>query len=163
MVNTPSPQSGVLRDALEIRLAAVEEGVLCLTTMETAVAAAESLAVRAFTRECCDQPAQRRGTPVAATIYPCNLSTSPAHATSDPEEITRRKRAAVAGLVATLLLGVALACTRSHPSGFGPRLLIALPLTGAAIGWIQARRRFCMAYGLAGTFNLEKIGNMSRE
>jgi len=46
VVNTPSPQSGVLRDALEIRLAAVEEGVLCLTTMETAVAAAESLAVR---------------------------------------------------------------------------------------------------------------------
>jgi len=46
VVNTPSPESGVLRDALEIRLAAVEEGVLCLTTMETAVAAAESLAVR---------------------------------------------------------------------------------------------------------------------
>jgi carbamoyl-phosphate synthase large subunit len=46
VVNTPSPQSGVLRDALEIRLAAVEEGLLCLTTMETAVAAAESLAVR---------------------------------------------------------------------------------------------------------------------
>jgi hypothetical protein len=48
------------------------------------------------------------------------------------------------------------------PSGLGPRLLIALPLTGAAIGWIQARRRFCMAYGLAGTFNLGKIGEMSR-
>jgi carbamoyl-phosphate synthase large subunit len=46
VVNTPSPESGVLRDALEIRLAAVEEGVLCLTTMETAVAAAESLSVR---------------------------------------------------------------------------------------------------------------------
>jgi hypothetical protein len=46
VVNTPSQESGVLRDALEIRLAAVEEGVLCLTTMETAVAAAESLAVR---------------------------------------------------------------------------------------------------------------------
>ena len=46
VVNTPSPESGVLRDALEIRLAAVEEGVLCLTTMETAVAAATSLAVR---------------------------------------------------------------------------------------------------------------------
>ena len=29
-------------------------------------------------------------------------------------------------------------------------------------GWIQARRRFCMAYGLAGTFNFETIGNMSR-
>ena len=46
VVNTPSPESGVLRDALEIRLAAVEEGVLCLTTAETAVAVAESLSVR---------------------------------------------------------------------------------------------------------------------
>ena len=46
MVNTPSPQSGVMRDALEIRLAAVEEGVLCLTTMETAIAAAKALSVR---------------------------------------------------------------------------------------------------------------------
>ena len=47
VVNTPALQSGALRDALEIRLAAVEEGVLCLTAMETAVAAAEALAVRA--------------------------------------------------------------------------------------------------------------------
>lgn len=78
-----------------------------------------------------------------------------------PEEITRRKRAAAAGLAATLLFGAAL-LAGGAPSGFGPRLLIALPLTGAAIGWIQARRRFCLAYGLAGTFNLEKIGNMSR-
>jgi len=46
VVNTPSPHSGALRDALEIRLAAVEEGVLCLTAMETAVAVAEAIAVR---------------------------------------------------------------------------------------------------------------------
>ena len=46
VVNTPTPQRGALRDALAIRLAAVEEGVLCLTAMETAVAAAEALAVR---------------------------------------------------------------------------------------------------------------------
>ena len=78
-----------------------------------------------------------------------------------PEEITRRKRAAAAGFVATLLLAVALVVLGT-PSGLGPRLLIALPLTGAAIGWIQAQRRFCMAYGLAGTFNLGKIGEMSR-
>jgi len=78
-----------------------------------------------------------------------------------PEEIARRTRAAIAGFVATGLLAVAL-IVLGAPSGFGPRLLIALPLTGAAIGWIQARRRFCMAYGLAGTFNLGKIGEMSR-
>ena len=43
MVNTPTPQSGVVRDAIDIRLAAIAEGVLCLTAMETAVAAAEAL------------------------------------------------------------------------------------------------------------------------
>jgi len=46
-VNTPSMATGALRDALEIRLAAVEYGVLCLTAMETAVASAEALSVRA--------------------------------------------------------------------------------------------------------------------
>jgi hypothetical protein len=78
-----------------------------------------------------------------------------------PEEIARRQRAAQAGLIATIVIGGALVALGA-PSGIGPRLLIALPLTGAAIGWIQARRRFCMAYGLAGTFNFETIGNMSR-
>jgi carbamoyl-phosphate synthase large subunit len=43
VVNTPTPQSGAVRDAAEIRLAALAEGVLCLTAIETAVAAAEAL------------------------------------------------------------------------------------------------------------------------
>jgi hypothetical protein len=44
VVNTPTPRSGAVRDAAEIRLAATAEGILCLTAMETAVAAAEALA-----------------------------------------------------------------------------------------------------------------------
>ena len=43
VINTPTPRSGAVRDAAEIRLAAIEEGVPCLTAMETAVAAAEAL------------------------------------------------------------------------------------------------------------------------
>jgi carbamoyl-phosphate synthase large subunit len=43
VVNTPTPRSGAVRDAAEIRHAAVEEGILCLTAIETAVAAAEAL------------------------------------------------------------------------------------------------------------------------
>jgi carbamoyl-phosphate synthase large subunit len=43
VVNTPSPTSGPVRDAAEIRLAATAEGILCLTAIETAVAAAEAL------------------------------------------------------------------------------------------------------------------------
>jgi carbamoyl-phosphate synthase large subunit len=43
VVNTPAPKSGAVRDAAEIRLAATAEGILCLTAIETAVAAAEAL------------------------------------------------------------------------------------------------------------------------
>jgi carbamoyl-phosphate synthase large subunit len=43
VVNTPTPRSGAVRDAAEIRLAATVEGILCLTAIETAVAAAEAL------------------------------------------------------------------------------------------------------------------------
>jgi carbamoyl-phosphate synthase large subunit len=43
VVNTPSPKSGPVRDAVEIRLAATAMGILCLTAIETAVAAAEAL------------------------------------------------------------------------------------------------------------------------
>jgi len=43
VVNTPTPRSGAVRDAAEIRHAAIAEGILCLTAIETAIAAAESL------------------------------------------------------------------------------------------------------------------------
>jgi len=43
VVNTPTPRSGAVRDAVEIRHAATAEGILCLTAIETAVAAAEAL------------------------------------------------------------------------------------------------------------------------
>jgi carbamoyl-phosphate synthase large subunit len=43
VVNTPTPRSGAVRDAAEIRHTATAEGILCLTAIETAVAAAEAL------------------------------------------------------------------------------------------------------------------------
>jgi carbamoyl-phosphate synthase large subunit len=43
VVNTPTPRSGAVRDAAEIRHAATAEGILCLTAIETAVAAAEAM------------------------------------------------------------------------------------------------------------------------
>ncbi len=43
VVNTPTPRSGAVRDAAEIRFCAVAEGILCLTAAETAVAAVEAL------------------------------------------------------------------------------------------------------------------------
>ena len=43
VINTPSPRSQPVRDALTIRRVAIEEGVLCLTSIDTALVAAESL------------------------------------------------------------------------------------------------------------------------
>lgn len=31
-----------------------------------------------------------------------------------------------------------------------------------AIGFVQSRKKFCLAYGLAGTFNLGKMGEISK-
>jgi len=89
------------------------------------------------------------------------LTYAPGACNIGPDEITRRRRVAIIGFIATLALAGVLLLVGT-PSGDATRLLVVLPLTGAAIGWIQAQRRFCMAYGLAGTFNLGKIGEMSR-
>ena len=43
IVNTPMPRSGAVLDAASVRHAAIAEGVLCMTTMDTAIAAAHAL------------------------------------------------------------------------------------------------------------------------
>ncbi|HLB45144.1 MAG TPA: hypothetical protein VJK49_07110, partial [Candidatus Limnocylindrales bacterium] len=43
VVNTPSPESRPISDAGEIRKAALAEGILCLTSIDTALAAAAAL------------------------------------------------------------------------------------------------------------------------
>jgi carbamoyl-phosphate synthase large subunit len=43
VVNTPSPESRPVRDAGAIRLVALSEGILCLTSIDTALAAARAL------------------------------------------------------------------------------------------------------------------------
>jgi hypothetical protein len=43
VVNTPSPESRPVRDASAIRLAATAEGILCLTSIDTALAASAAL------------------------------------------------------------------------------------------------------------------------
>ena len=42
------------------------------------------------------------------------------------------------------------------------RLGIFLPLAVFSIGWVQSRKRFCLAYGFMGTFNFGKLGKVSR-
>jgi carbamoyl-phosphate synthase large subunit len=50
VVNTPSPESRPVRDAGAIRLAATSEGILCLTSIDTALAAAAALDPAASSR-----------------------------------------------------------------------------------------------------------------
>lgn len=39
---------------------------------------------------------------------------------------------------------------------------IFVPLMIASVGWVQSRSKFCLAYGFAGTFNMGKLGDLSR-
>ncbi len=42
------------------------------------------------------------------------------------------------------------------------RFSIFLPAMVFAIGFVQSRKKFCLAYGFAGTFNFGKLGTVSR-
>lgn len=42
------------------------------------------------------------------------------------------------------------------------RLALFLPLMMTSIGWVQSRKKFCLAYGFMGTFNFGKLGQLSR-
>lgn len=44
----------------------------------------------------------------------------------------------------------------------GARFGVFVPLMVWAIGYVQARRGFCLAFGLMGTFNFEGIGRVKR-
>ena len=44
----------------------------------------------------------------------------------------------------------------------GARLALFFPLMVASIGWVQSRKKFCLAYGFMGTFNFGKLGQLSR-
>jgi hypothetical protein len=72
-----------------------------------------------------------------------------------PAEIARRRRAGHLGLlVAIVLLAIVLAI------GAPPlaRLIVGLPVAVAAVGYIQARLKFCAAFGSRGTFNFGPVG-----
>jgi carbamoyl-phosphate synthase large subunit len=50
IINTPAPRSGAVLDAAAVRHAAIAESILCMTTMDTAIAAAHSLEPEAQAR-----------------------------------------------------------------------------------------------------------------
>lgn len=75
-------------------------------------------------------------------------------------EIIRRRTVGIAAFVFALLSGYTLLMADQVTQS--ARWSIFFPLLVSAIGFIQARNKFCLAYGLAGTFNFGKISEMER-
>ena len=80
----------------------------------------------------------------------CNLGKS---------EIRQRKYVGLIGLFFSLSSLVGLMSINAAREA---RLGIFLPLMVASVGFVQVRSKFCLAYGLAGTVNFGKLGDISR-
>ncbi len=74
-------------------------------------------------------------------------------------EVRRRQLVALIGFVLSLSAVIGFISADTEPS---LRLGIFLPLTVASIGWVQSRKKFCLAYGFMGTFNFGKLGQLSK-
>ena len=74
-------------------------------------------------------------------------------------EVRRRQLVAAIGAVMSLL---SLAGLIGANAPRGARWSIFLPLMVFSVGFIQSRKKFCLAYGFLGTFNLGKLGDISR-
>lgn len=87
-----------------------------------------------------------------ATYIPgaCNIGKS---------EIRRRQVVGLVGLFFSLSSLVALVSVSAPREA---RLGIFLPLMVASVGFVQSRSKFCLAYGFAGTFNLGRLGDITR-
>jgi hypothetical protein len=74
-------------------------------------------------------------------------------------EIRRRQIVALIGLALSISSLITLISTNAPR---GARLGIFVPLAVSSIGWVQSRKKFCLAYGFMGTFNFGKLGQLSR-
>ena len=74
-------------------------------------------------------------------------------------EIRRRKTVALIGLFLIFFSASTVLGTEQSRS---VRLSIFLPAMIFSVGFIQARKKFCLAYGLAGTFNFGKLGSITK-
>lgn len=74
-------------------------------------------------------------------------------------EIRQRQVVALIGLALSVSALVGFISTGASPS---VRLGIFLPLAIFSIGWVQSRRKFCLAFGFMGTFNFGRLGKVSR-
>lgn len=74
-------------------------------------------------------------------------------------EIRRRQVVAIIGSIISISSFVTLLVASAPRNA---RYGIFVPLMIASVGWVQSRSKFCLAYGFAGTFNMGKLGDISR-
>ena len=74
-------------------------------------------------------------------------------------EIRQRQVVALIGLFLSVSSLIGFISTGASQS---VRLGIFLPLAVFSIGWVQSRKKFCLAFGFMGTFNFGKLGKVSR-
>ena len=74
-------------------------------------------------------------------------------------EIRRRQIVALFGVFLTISSATALLATDQSRSS---RFSIFIPALVFSIGFVQSRSKFCLAYGLAGTFNFDRLGKISK-
>ena len=74
-------------------------------------------------------------------------------------EIRQRQIVALIGFALSIAAFITLITTDAPRTA---RLTIFIPLLVASIGWVQSRKKFCLAYGFMGTFNFGKLGQLSK-
>ena len=74
-------------------------------------------------------------------------------------EIRSRQFVALVGLIMSITTFIGLIGVSASRSA---RWTIFAPLLVFAVGFIQSRKKFCLAFGFMGTFNLGKLGQLSR-
>jgi hypothetical protein len=74
-------------------------------------------------------------------------------------EIRQRQLVALFGIFLTVSSATALFATDQSRTS---RLTIFIPALVFSIGFVQSRSKFCLAYGLAGTFNFERLGKITK-
>lgn len=75
------------------------------------------------------------------------------------EEIRQRLLVSFASLAIALVGVVGLVAVDAPRSA---RWIVLIPFLGWAFGLVQARHRFCLAYGMRGAFNFGRLGNISQ-
>ena len=74
-------------------------------------------------------------------------------------EIRQRQIVALFGIFLTIFSATALLATDQSRTS---RLSLFVPALVFSIGFVQSRSKFCLAYGLAGTFNFERLGKITK-